>query len=85
MGFYATAADLATRIENFKRSFTCGLPQGGKADLAKFRRYYDQLPRLEREVFRMNHPLLYRYWVKAGTRPPKAYSQIEMFTEENPK
>ena len=79
MGFYSSAADLAGRIENFKRSFTCGLPAGGKADLAKFRRYYDQLPKLEREAFRMNYPLLYRFWIKPGTRPPAVYSQIEMF------
>ena len=85
MGFYTTAADLATRIENFKRSFTCGLPQGGKADLAKFRRYYDQLPKLEREAFRFNFPLLYRFWIKTGKRPAKRYPQIEMFDEENPK
>ena len=85
MGFYTSAAELAKAIENFKRSFTCGLPQGGKADVAKFRRYYDQLPKLEREAFRMNEPTLYRFWIKAPTRAKRAGTQIEMFTEENTK
>ena len=84
MGFYRSAAELAKAIENFKRSFKCGLPIGGKADLAKFRRYYDQLPKLEREAFRMNFPLEYRYWVKAPARAKRAGTQIEMFTEEKP-
>ena len=81
MGFYTSAADLAGRIENFKAGFKCGLPQGGRADLAKFRRYYDQLPKLEREAFRMNFPTLYRFCIKPA--PRKAHkghgSQIEMF------
>ena len=79
MGFYTNAAELAKAIENFKHSFTCGRSEGGAADVAKFRRYYEQLPKLEREAFRMNEPTLYRYWVKAPGRAKRVGTQIEMF------
>ena len=85
MGFYSSADDLAKAIRKFKEGLAEGLPEGGKKELQKFRTYYDQLPKPEREAFRMNYPAEYRFWIKRAPRKPFHGEQLEMDLTEGRK
>ena len=83
MGFYSSASDLAKAIQGFKKKMDGGgLP--GREELLKFRKYYDQLPKKEREAFRMNYPSEYRFWVKAAPQKKPAFGkQVDLELDDD--
>ena len=82
MGFYSSADELAKAIRNFKAQMQEGLP--GKEEMLKFRKYYEQLPKVEREAFRMNYPAEYRFWVKPAPRKKPAFgNQVDMELDDD--